>query len=62
MNDNLGDEKGNNTMTQSVYEQANEQIADTVHKASRAASAAWKPSKMAWERHGVLQSTAAMRP
>ncbi len=40
MNDNLGDEKGNNTMTQSVYEQANEQIADTVHKASRAASAA----------------------
>jgi hypothetical protein len=34
-----GSEKGK-TMTQSVFEQTDEQITDTIHKASRAASAA----------------------
>jgi hypothetical protein len=36
----LGNEKGQETMTQSVFEQTSAQFADTVHKASRAASAA----------------------
>jgi hypothetical protein len=36
----LGDERGQEIMTQSIFEQAGEQIADTAHKASRAASAA----------------------
>ena len=35
----LGDEKGQEIMRQSVLEQTGEQIADTAHKASRAASA-----------------------
>jgi hypothetical protein len=34
------DEKGEETMVQSVYEQTSEQIGDTIHKASRAASSA----------------------
>jgi len=40
MNNNLGDEKGKDTMAQSMYEHTSEQVADTVHKASRAATAA----------------------
>jgi ElaB/YqjD/DUF883 family membrane-anchored ribosome-binding protein len=39
INIELGDKKGQKVMTQSVLEQAGEQIADTAHKASRAASA-----------------------
>jgi ElaB/YqjD/DUF883 family membrane-anchored ribosome-binding protein len=39
INITLGDEKGNEIMTQSVLEQAGAQIAETAHKASRAASA-----------------------
>lgn len=35
-----GNEKGQKTMAQSVIEQTSEQIADTMHKASRAASSA----------------------
>jgi ElaB/YqjD/DUF883 family membrane-anchored ribosome-binding protein len=39
INIELGDERGQEIMTQSVFEQAGEKIADTAHKASRAASA-----------------------
>jgi len=35
-----GNEKGNETMTQTRFEETSEQIADTIHKASRAASSA----------------------
>ena len=35
-----GTKKGKETMTQSVYEQTSEQIGDTIHKASRAATSA----------------------
>lgn len=36
----FGNEKGQETMVQSVFEQVGEGITDTMHKASRAASAA----------------------
>jgi ElaB/YqjD/DUF883 family membrane-anchored ribosome-binding protein len=35
-----GNKKGQETMSQSRFEQTSEQIADTIHKASRAASSA----------------------
>jgi predicted negative regulator of RcsB-dependent stress response len=35
-----GNKKGHETMNQSQFEQTSEQIADTIHKASRAASSA----------------------
>jgi hypothetical protein len=35
-----GNERGKQTMAHSVYEQTSEQIGDTIHKASRAASSA----------------------
>jgi ElaB/YqjD/DUF883 family membrane-anchored ribosome-binding protein len=39
INIKLGNERGQEIMTQSVFEQTGEQLADTAHKASRAASA-----------------------
>ena len=39
-NQRTRNEKGKPTMTQTAFEQASEQIGDTIHKASRAASSA----------------------
>src|ERR1035437_9955850 len=39
VNITLGDEKGQEIMTQSIFEGTGEKISDTAHKASRAASA-----------------------
>jgi ElaB/YqjD/DUF883 family membrane-anchored ribosome-binding protein len=39
INIKLGNERGQKIMTQSIFEQTGEQISDTAHKASRAASA-----------------------
>jgi ElaB/YqjD/DUF883 family membrane-anchored ribosome-binding protein len=40
INIGLGNERGQELMAQSIFEQTSEQLADTAHKASRAASAA----------------------
>jgi hypothetical protein len=57
----LRDEKGQESMAQSVLEQMGVQIDETARKASRAASAVRMRLRMAAKQHGVLQNRAAMQ-
>ncbi len=58
----LRDNGGQEIMTESIFEQASEQIADTAHKASRAASAAAEALEDGVGQRGVPQNTVAMPP